>query len=577
MSFAEVYNNPQASAFFLDPAVYDVLDNIAQAHGLPVERSEEFLDITEAVIDGNLTLDQIPHLLTEAFALPEERANAVAADIVGQRLLPFTAYLPGMEDQIRAWGGSVEKYPTLRIQKSSRDVELAIWTQLQTLKISLSDVVFKRMLFLLRQFAEGQKTQEALQTFFTRSLNIGGLGLSEEQATAVLPVLLPLAPGLVQVELTDPIVTKTDVATPAVAESKQASLAAKQELEIAPSHELAAEVPVANKPVAVEPKPAIAPNAETVTKKVSLPSATKPAASVVAPVAAVKARVAPGAMKDPDHDPNELKAPAKKAADARKLTAGVQDAFGSALAMATQSASATLKKNKISEKVFADLATKAIRGVRDIYQTRDIVERDWQLKGGDLAELMQALTVGIDAYQSSGAVKPEPTDTPTPASMNEDAALDERFAKLTDTKLDKPIEPAKAQLTVGSAQLKTPDGQRKMVDVVSSSRLAGPIEQLGKMSPTEFRRLSSSASEAAQKLEDLLATLETTSYEERVKGVLAWRESPMNQLYLQIAEEALGQGLALPEVSSRRRAAGKDSLSPAEIKALALLNAKIRF
>lgn len=120
-------------------------------------------------------------------------------------------------------------------------------------------------------------------------------------------------------------------------------------------------------------------------------------------------------------------------------------------------------------------------------------------------------------------------------------------------------------------------GQRKMVDIVSSNRLAGPIEQLGKMTPAEFRRLASDPSEAGQKIDDLLSALEKTSYEERVKGVLAWRESPMNQLYLKITEEALSAGLALPEISSKRRAAGQDSLSPGEVKALALLNAKIRF
>ncbi|MEK7183604.1 MAG: hypothetical protein AAB776_03150, partial [Patescibacteria group bacterium] len=257
-------------------------------------------------------------------------------------------------------------------------------------------------------------------------------------------------------------------------------------------------------------------------------------------------------------------------------TESAQDSFATALVLATENATVVLKKNKISEKVFADLAGKAIRGVRDIYQTRDIVERDWELKGQDLATLMQAIGLGIDAYQSV----PQPTASAKPVATprsDEAAGLDERFSKLTEGDTDEKIQPVRTQLTVGSTSLKTPEGQRKMVDVISSSRLAGPIEQLGKMTPTEFRRLSSNASEAGQKLEDLLSALESTSYEERVKGVLAWRESPMNQLYLQITEEALSQGLALPEVSSRRRAAGKESLSPAEIKALALLNAKIRF
>jgi hypothetical protein len=423
--------------------------------------------------------------------------------------------------------------------------------------------VLKRLSFLLQQYAKKEKTEEALKMYFTRSLNIGGLGLTEEQGTALLAATLPLADTLLEA----PKVALRPAPTPApVKLDVPASVVPpKQELEIAPTHELAAEVPLASHP---EPRiPPVPP---------------MPVFAVKAPVAiAVATPVKPLATKmaDPDLDPNELKAPAKKAAVARKLTEGIQDSFATALVTATEAATPVLKKNKISEKVFADLADKAIRGLRDIYQTRDIVERDWELKGQDLATLMQAITMGVDLYQSApqSAAKPVAASSATAKPDTEHAELDKRFTKLTESETDGVVAPVRAQLTVGSTSLTTSDGQRKMVDIVSSSRLAGPIEQLGKMSPTEFRRLSSNAAEAGQKVEDLLSALEGTSYEERVKGVLAWRDSPMNQLYLQIAEEALSQGLALPEVSSRRRAAGKESLSPAEIKALALLNAKIRF
>ena len=136
--------------------------------------------------------------------------------------------------------------------------------------------------------------------------------------------------------------------------------------------------------------------------------------------------------------------------------------------------------------------------------------------------------------------------------------------------------PARAELTVGSVRPKSgPD--KKMTDVVAANRLLGPVEQLGSLSPIEFRRLSSDPAESAVKLENMLSALEETSYEEKVKGIKAWHQSPMNQLYIAMAEEALSQGISVPEVSTRRRAAGKESLSPAEIKALVGLNARLRF
>lgn len=573
MPLADIYNDPQVSAFLLDPGVYDILDEIARIHGLPVERSEEFLDLTEAIMDEAMPVSHMPALLAEAFGISEEAAQKVAADVAGQRLLPFEVFLPGLKEQIIAWGGKVEKYPTLRIAKSQAMKLGELKSVANSVGVDFTDVLLKRLSFLLQQYAKKEKTEESLKTFFARPSNIGGLGLNEEQTAALLAATLPLAAGLVVEEVPAPALEKKiEVATPTVASKVEMTVpevdvamtvpsnspltgggreeSKVRELEIAPSHEVAAEVPVAAGKVVAEPSVAV------------IASAPKPKVE--------KRRV------ESELDPNELKMPAKKAAAARKLTASVQDALSLAVALATENAASVLKKNKISEKVFADLTHKAIKGVRDIYQTRDVVERDWELKGRDLAQVMQAISLGIEKYHSSAQGSSAPA-TQNTSQSSEEAELDDRYVKLTTGKTGDEIEPVRAQLTVGSAALKTPDGQRKVVDVVSTARLAGPIEQLGKMTPTEFRRLSSSAAEAAQKIEDLLSSLETVSYEDRVKGVLAWRDSPMNQLYLQIAEEALSQGLALPEVSSRRRASGKESLSPAEMKALALLNTKIRF
>ena len=135
--------------------------------------------------------------------------------------------------------------------------------------------------------------------------------------------------------------------------------------------------------------------------------------------------------------------------------------------------------------------------------------------------------------------------------------------------------PAKAELTVGSVPPK--DADRKMTDIVSASRLMGPVDQLKSMSTIEFRRMSADPAEAARKVEDLLTALMATNYDERVNGINAWRKSPINQMYLSISEEALGAAMSIPDVCSKRRKEGKDCLSPAEIKAIIGLNAKLRF
>lgn len=555
MSLSKLLKIPAAQSFLMSGDIFDALDQVCEKYQLPKERSEEFLDLCDAVIAGDLAFEQMPMLVVQAFGCNEDIARKIACDIAGFRLLPLENYIPGIAAGITMLGGKISDYPAFRVEKDEAVERMALQEIVDGLKIVLSDVLLKRLSFLLQQFVLGEKTEESLKTFFTRSLNIGGLGLTEEQAVALLAAILPRAKELTSAAVSPAITPVTPVvnveAPVALTEPVHPEPQLTQELEVAPSHEVAAEVPVVN-----TPKP--------VNRKQSASSTSSKASPLKV-------------ERQPELDPNELKASAKRASVVRKLTASTQSTFASALVTATEMAAPVLKKNKISDKVFADLADKAIRGLRDIYQTRDIVERDWELKGGDLATVMQAVSAGVEAYQSlvalpNTAVKPVLQDSP----QVDESQADERFSKLTKIDLQA-IPQAKAELTVGSTPVVTKDGQRKVVDVVTSPRLAGPIEQLGKMSPTEFRRLSSNAAEAGQKIEDLLSTLETTSYEERVKGVLAWRESPMNQLYLQIAEEALTQGLALPEVSSRRRAAGKESLSPAEIKALALLNTKIRF
>lgn len=543
MALGYLLKIPSVNDYIFDADFDQMAEDVTQKYKLPSERAGELSELVYAVLDEVVGVVEVPGLVSEAYGIDRPTAEAVTADFLGPALLPLVNYLPQIENDILALGGKLDDYSIKVIAKDDTAKHSIIKEVLTRLNLSFDDVLTKRLIFLLQQYAKSEKTETSIKTFFTRAKNIGGLGLSDEQASALLVATLPQAASFLEDIQVASVVAKVE--TPAVA---------KQELEITPTHELAAEVPVVSHQTTTIP-----------------PVPPRPQMSVKTPAAKID-RLPIQA----DIDPSELKTPAKKATAARELTADVQDTFETTLVLATNNATAVLKKNKISEKVFADLAGKAIKGLRDIYQTRDIVERDWKLKGQDLATLMAAITSGVDAYQSA----PRPAVSKTsaiPASYSDDQQLDQRFKQLTDGQVKDTIKPTRAQLTVGSVVPTTSDGQRKMVDVISATRLVGPIEQLGKMSPTEFRRLSSSATEAAQKIEDLLAALQATSYEDRIKGVLAWRDSPMNQLYLLIAEEALSQGLALPEVSSRRRAAGQDSLSPAEIKALALLNSQIRF
>ncbi len=121
-------------------------------------------------------------------------------------------------------------------------------------------------------------------------------------------------------------------------------------------------------------------------------------------------------------------------------------------------------------------------------------------------------------------------------------------------------------------------GERPQVaDVKYVHTLAGPVEELNRMSLVDFHRLASDPEQASAKIEDTIQLLKQESYEKMVMGVAAWRESPVHKLYVAISGEALRTGRPMDTIASDWRAEGKDVLTPAEVKAIVRLNSRIRF
>ncbi len=561
MSMAELLKISTASDFLLEDSVPDAFKKIFEERGLPVERRGELLDLTSAIIDGVLLPKDAPEIIAGAFGLDEAKAKELTCDALGYGVLPLENFVPGIAEAITALGGDVKKYPSFRVGKEKiTAVALSAYVQKQA-GIQFSDVLTKRLALLLEGRVKGEKNADALRQYFGRGLAIGGLGLAKEKVDALLAAIEAEVPNIELVSEED---AKKVVEVVKVGEVEKVAEVAPvaNELEVAPSHEVAAEVPMRM----------------SIPKKDEVP---------VEEYAAKKARALQSGKAEAN---TKLKAAVEASAEAAKPV--------------------LLSKNIPLEK-FRDLAEKNIRGVRDAGQTRNILEKDWTLSGADLRVVLDALALGTAQYTKVDAAA-APVLPPVKVSddgIKEANAMDEKFAVLTKTSPTESVMPvlpgarvsaareaalptlpgkggsaagsvvrpklARAELTVGSVPPTAPE--RKFTDVVQASRLMGPIEQLKSMTSVAFRRLSGDPAEATQKIDDLLSSLATNGYEDKVQGIKAWRQSPMNQLYLSITEEALSAGLSVPEVASERRKAGKDSLSPAEIKALVGLNMKLRF
>lgn len=598
MSLATLLNTDAIRNFLQDPDVYDALVEIAEKHKLPDERVSEFLDLTDAVLDGQLPLADVPTMLGEAFGTDEAASRVLAVEITGTRLLPLEIFFPGVGDQIKEWGGDVAAFGVFRVQKEGVLAEDLAEKVAAKAGVSFSELLMKRLAFLLEQRVNEQKTDESLRTFFGRPLTIGGMGLAKDQIDALMTAVTEAVDGVRIMSEEERIeAAKEQVETEkkrmAIADNEQKEVdeetdvtdgemmvppdSTSQEqviktdkaenkpitaLEIPPSHEVAAEVPVISSPERhIEPAAVIQP---------------KPA-PVVAPQ--VKKIAEPPMVESPDAQSKKKAEKAKRMQDEALKTA-----FSEAVDIALEKAHASLDEAKISSAAFADVAGKMLRGIRDQYQTRDVLERDFNLKGAALSSVMQALLEAEGAYRvaTDSLVKIEDMDThlseedATELEEQEATRVDAKFTDLTK-KTSKPA-PAKVELTVGSIAPAGGDGmQKKVTDVVAGNRLMGPVEQLGTMTLADFRRLSTNPDEAVRKMEALLLALQKTSYEDRVRGVLAWRKSPLAGLSIALMTESLNTGVAVAEIAARRRSQGKETLGPAEMQALSKWNEKVRF
>ena len=114
-------------------------------------------------------------------------------------------------------------------------------------------------------------------------------------------------------------------------------------------------------------------------------------------------------------------------------------------------------------------------------------------------------------------------------------------------------------------------------DVMSSPRrLTGPVEELGSLTLQDFRRLSKSPQEAILKIRDKLDLLKDESFESKVAGIRAWRNSVVNRLYLDALRQSL-VGRPVNEVLSEMAKGNGEALTKPEFDVLMELNRKLRF
>ena len=117
----------------------------------------------------------------------------------------------------------------------------------------------------------------------------------------------------------------------------------------------------------------------------------------------------------------------------------------------------------------------------------------------------------------------------------------------------------------------------RMHDIKPVPKVMGPIEELQFLDPVNFRRLGKTPAETTAKIFAKIKLLEKDGYDKMVAGVRAWRQSPVNRLYLRLGQEAIAKGITLKDAVAARQGASQEYLSLEEVEAVLNLNSKLVF
>ena len=113
--------------------------------------------------------------------------------------------------------------------------------------------------------------------------------------------------------------------------------------------------------------------------------------------------------------------------------------------------------------------------------------------------------------------------------------------------------------------------------VQGSVRLMSLVEELHTMDIERFRRLAKTPDEARNKLLQKFQTLRQESEDRWIEGVKRWRDSPLQQQYLQLVSRAFAAQKTVIEVASELSHEDARGLRPEEVGILIELNQQLTF
>lgn len=254
------------------------------------------------------------------------------------------------------------------------------------------------------------------------------------------------------------------------------------------------------------------------------------------------------------------------------------------------------------ERRFGNLVTSYMKGVRDQMEFKDLMTRPENSGGlnlsGDVTDKI-LLTISEETANapqakarsfgaavksqltpSMGQVKKAMAQTyATEGKVSPTGEMVQASVKAPGARVTRTVTPAMQRTAQPAPAVRAPLDTRKpmMTDIKVPPKVMGPVDELANLSVVEFRRLGSTAQAATEKIKAKIDILEAESLLKRSEGIKGWQNSPVNQLYLQLGQEALNTGRQVEDVIQQRTLSQQPVLTKQEFDAIADLNKRLRY
>ncbi|NCN25623.1 hypothetical protein COT94_03220 [Candidatus Falkowbacteria bacterium CG10_big_fil_rev_8_21_14_0_10_37_14] len=140
------------------------------------------------------------------------------------------------------------------------------------------------------------------------------------------------------------------------------------------------------------------------------------------------------------------------------------------------------------------------------------------------------------------------------------------------------LEPEPTTPLVDSVQTnyqKSDSGKVLMQDVMARPRVYTPIDELRYFTLKNLRQLSPDPVKATEMIEQKIQAITEEDFGYKVEAVSAWKQSPVNRMYLSVCTQALNEGLPIIKCLVKRRSQETDFLTDAEFEAIIKLNQRL--